>query len=123
MLLNGTTTHLTSFGEKPSCSATPNATPASYPTGVVLEVGSQGFPFASWNHGGNAGLSVAMVSWPGLTSWSWSFAHGLASNDPVPVPAGVVGALSSDPQPAAMTARASTRRERGIRKRRTGLRS
>jgi hypothetical protein len=61
------------------------------------------------------------VSFPSLTSWRESLAQGLASNEPVllPVAAGVVGALSSVPQPATTSASARTSRARGVRRRRT----
>jgi hypothetical protein len=66
-LLNGTRVQVTSSGVKPSFWATAAATAPSYP-----------LPFSglsSTNHGGNTGLSVAIVSLPGVWVCSASLAH------------------------------------------------
>ena len=46
-------------------------------------VGSQGAPSSSWNQGGKAGLSVAIVSDPSTTVTSSSFAQGSGSSSVV----------------------------------------
>src|SRR5688572_21524806 len=111
-LLNGTTTHSTSSSVKPSSSATAYATALSKPSPVAGSLISQSEPSGEppSNHGGNAGLSVPIVSLPSETSSRLSFAQSDAAS--VVVAAALVvpaaSSSSSEPQPAATSERAST---------------
>src|SRR6266508_173496 len=130
-LSNGTTTHETSSVVKPSWSPTAYATALSKPLPVegslISHFEPDGVPPS--NQGGKAGLSVPIVSWPALTSWSWSFAHGSGSSvvaavvvvsaAPVSVVGGAAaGSLVLPPHDAARQASTTVRsRSRALRMR------
>src|SRR3712207_4351211 len=119
--LNGTTTQSTSSRVNPSSSATAYATALSKPSPVegslISHCEPSGVPPP--NHGGNAGLSVPIVSLPDSTSWRLSLAHA-SSSAPAPVVAAsdVAGAASSpsssEPQPAPRAASPATRRSASV---------
>src|SRR6185503_4655460 len=78
--LKGTYVQCTAEGLKPSCFATAYAVADSKPFPVEGSLTFQKELFVPpAYHGGYAGLSVPIVSWPGLTSVSCDFAHDAAA--------------------------------------------
>src|SRR5438094_6281373 len=76
--LKGATTHVTSDVANPSCAATAYATASSNPFPVYGSSSFQdGWSFVSppEKNGGQAGLSVPIVSMPGATTCRLSLAH------------------------------------------------
>ncbi len=101
---NGTVSHTTSVGANPSPLATAAATAPSKPCPLA---GS-----SSLNQGSYAGLSVPMVSLPGVISLRLSLAHAsTAEADPLGAAAGGVAVSSGAQAVARMSTPAARRSE------------